>query len=78
MTRDMNDKLMEAIIIGYVLGGILGLTAFVLTFVDANVAMVLAIFACIFILSGTILVGTNLIIKTITDLSGTGKKTNSD
>lgn len=77
MTRDMNDKLMEAIIIGYVLGGILGLTAFVLTFVDSGVATVLAIFACMFIVSSTILIGTHLIIKTITDFSGTGKEPNS-
>ena len=74
MPRDMKDKIMEAVIIGCVLGGILGLTAFVLTFVNTGVATVLAIFACLFIISSTILIGTNLIIKTIEESSGKENK----
>ena len=78
MPRDMKEKIMEAAIIGCLLGGILGLTAFVLTFVNTGTATVLAIFACMFIVSSTILIGVNSIIKTIEESSGKETKTKNE
>ena len=65
MARVLNDKILEAVILGFVFGGILGLIAFVLIFVNTGVATVLAIFASMFIVSSTILFGTSLILKSI-------------
>jgi len=78
MPRDMKEKIMEATIIGFILGGILGLTAFVLTFVNTGSATVLAIFTCMFIISSTILFGINSIIRAIEESSGKEKKTKNE
>ena len=65
MSRDEKERLLEVAVFGGVVGGILGLAAFVLAFVNTGVATVLAIFTCMFVVASCILIGTNLIIKTI-------------
>lgn len=78
MPRDVKERIMEAATIGCILGFIIGLAAFILAFVNSSVANVLAIFAGMFIISGCVLIGTNLIIKAIEETSEKGKKSKSD
>ena len=78
MPRDVKERIIEIAIICGVLGFGTGIAAIAVAFVTSGVAIVIAIFASTFIISSCILFGIDLIIKTIKEFSGKGKKTKKE
>ncbi len=65
MPRDIKERLMDIGILGIVLGFVMGLLGFILAFIYEGVGIVLAIFSAMLVVSGSVLIGVDLIIKSI-------------